>query len=163
MLALARPARVVIELGTIKSLHPKARLSYGYSTLAWLKLTDGEVHSVDNDRLSIARSRLAVIRLFGPMPKRLHYHEQDGVEFLQKFEQQIDLLYLDGPGREGSKECVRTIATRMLPGSVLLMDDCDIDGAPPLDGRRQAAWLAQDYGFTLIQDSHRQCLLQKRV
>lgn len=153
--------KVIVDIGSIKSLAIKAHSSYGYSVLAWLT-TEANVYSIDTDPSALVRAgELIKSRLGNPAFDRWRAWEGDGAKLLTDFAF-IDILYIDGPGEEGSKRCVEIAADPGGPlrsGGLLLLDDCDLPEGR--DGRRNAVRLAVQLGFKALRDTDRQVLLVK--
>ena len=152
--------RVIIDLGCIKSNHPKAPGSYGWSTLAWAKLCPmAIIHTVDIDPRAVRVSKGVLgARLSKGELSRIRFHKEDAVRFLKRFSQEIDILYFDGPGEQGSREGLHAAASKSLQlSSVILFDDCDLPEGK--DGRRPVIADALSLGFVTVKDTGRQVLM----
>jgi hypothetical protein len=87
----------------------------------------------------------------------------DGIWFLDHFEHNIDLLYLDGPhpdrenGRRWAADAFVAALPRFARAAVFLIDDTDL----PRRGKGEFAIpLAESAGFALIEEG-RQALLAR--
>ncbi len=135
---------VIVEIGTIRDIRPAARYTDGYSSLHWTQTND-RVFCVDNSGWSLRITK----KLVGDCPN-VSYHLEDGIEFLTSFDDEIDLLYIDGPdhdsgGQEFADKCVAVAPMRTK--SIILIDDCDFDD----DGKGKFAIItAMNLGFNLL-------------
>lgn len=126
--------KTIVEVGCMRQLltHPLEEDRHiccgdGHSTIYWGK-SGLDVHSVDinEDACKIAAKGCAA------MPN-VRVTCVDGIEFLQKFQGTIDLLYLDAwdalkgtPYAEKHLEAYEVCKGKLAPSSIVLIDDTDI-------------------------------------
>ncbi|MEN6301285.1 MAG: class I SAM-dependent methyltransferase [Armatimonadia bacterium] len=82
--------RVIVEIGSIRGEGRQHLVGDGHSTIAWAEHAE-DVFSIDIDPRATELTR-RLTQQYGNVTAVT----QDGVEFLQAFDQPIDLLYLDG-------------------------------------------------------------------
>ena len=109
----------------------------GHSTFFFAR-TGLEVHSVDVDTECRAQIERSYENLAKPLPSNLHLHiPEDGLEFLSRFDQRIDLLYLDGWDKgtplcaEHHLEAYLRSRDKLAPKHLISIDDTDfrtVDG-----------------------------------
>jgi hypothetical protein len=158
------PDGPIVEVGIIRDMRVVARQADGWATLAWLGI-GRSIHCVDTDPKAIQTTGDLIYDKIGS--ERVKLHLREGVDFLQELDEQIALLYLDGPdadkgGQEAHLEMFR--ACRGQP-YLILIDDCD-----PWPGRWEGRGKghlvlpeALATGYTLIADNRRQVLLRLDV
>jgi hypothetical protein len=140
-----RQGRLVVEIGSIRQ---RGNLvGDGYSTVAWAQFAE-QVYSVDIDAEATALTREETGE-FGNVVAVT----QDGVEFLEAFNEPIDLLYLDAwdaflPGSQENHLRAYMAARRNLHDlSLILIDDTNLgDGGK---GRLVVPRAIED-GFNVI-------------
>jgi hypothetical protein len=120
----ARQGRLIVEIGSIRQ---RGNLDGdGYSTVAWAQFAE-RVYSVDIDPAATALTREETGE-FGNVSALT----QDGVEFLNAFDQPIDLLYLDAwdaflPGSPENHLRAYVAARKNLHDrSLILIDDTNL-------------------------------------
>jgi hypothetical protein len=140
-----RQGRLVVEIGSIRQ---RGNLvGDGYSTVAWAQFAE-QVYSVDIDAEATGLTREETEE-FGNVVAVT----QDGVEFLEAFNEPIDLLYLDAwdaflPGSQENHLRAYMAARRNLHDrSLILIDDTNlVDGGK---GRLVVPRAMED-GFNVI-------------
>jgi predicted O-methyltransferase YrrM len=150
----ARQGRLIVEIGSIRQ---RGNLSGdGYSTVAWAQHAE-KVYSVDIDPAATALT-LEETAEFGNVTALT----QDGVEFLQRFTQPIDLLYLDAwdaflPGSAENHLRAYVAARKSLhQRSLILIDDTDLGNQSK---GRLVIPRSLDNGFSVIFSEGKQTLL----
>jgi predicted O-methyltransferase YrrM len=124
-----RGGRVIVEIGSIRRANPRARLWDGHSTVAWAMHAE-KVYSVDVDTFASDLTR-RLTEEFG----NVEVVNGDGLEFLQLFCGQIDLLYLDAwdthlPNcRSKHLDAYRVARSLLHDRSLILIDDARVKGA----------------------------------
>ena len=147
--------KTIVEIGTMRHpmIHgldeydPKCCIE-GHSTLFWAD-TGAEVFTVDVSA-RCAEILVGATRTF----RNLHVYTADGIWFLKRFEQPIDLLYLDAwdlvPGLDYAEKHLEAYVAaqpRLSKTCVILIDDTDILNGGK--GRLVIPRLIRD-GFELI-------------
>jgi len=84
-----RGGKLIVEIGSIRDANPKARLTDGYSTVAWA-LNAKRVISVDIESYATILTK-SLTAEYG----NVEAITCDGIKFLEGFNEPIDLLYLD--------------------------------------------------------------------
>jgi predicted O-methyltransferase YrrM len=118
-----RGGRRIVEIGSIRMRDNID--GDGYSTLAWVRHAE-QVYSVDIDPLATA---LTLEETAGC--DNITALTQDGVEFLEGFDQPIDLLYLDAwdaflpDSAENHLRAYLAAQKNLHPRSLILIDDTD--------------------------------------
>ena len=103
--------KVIVEIGTQR--HGLSRTDDGQSTEIFAEWGD-EVWSVDTDPLALEKAKEAV-------GEKVNFVQEDGVEFLKKFNKPINLLYLDGSN--DPIETAQQYSVCIVQG-VVVLDDC---------------------------------------
>jgi hypothetical protein len=131
-----RGARVLVETGTAREGLAGSK-SQGASTIVfglWAKRHGAVLHSVDISSGSIVAAESEVQRR--GLSGVVRFHRQDSVEFLERFGEPVDLLYLDSYDYSKDDESVQrasqqhhlrellAIETRLHERSMVLIDDC---------------------------------------
>jgi hypothetical protein len=103
----------------------------GHSTFFWAD-AGFEVHTVDVDENCIDRVNWCYSNLEIEKPKNLHIHiPKDGIEFLNEFSKNIDILFLDGWDKgtpnyaEKHLECYEIARKKLSETHLILIDDTD--------------------------------------
>ena len=151
-----RQGRLIVELGSIRQ---RGNVNGdGYSTIAWAQCAE-EVYSIDINPAATALTE-ELTRDF----TNVIAITQDGIEFLQKFGQSIDLLYLDAwdaflPGsQENHLYAYLAVRKNLHPRSLILIDDTDLGSHSK--GRLVIPQALED-GFAVLFSEHKQTLLGK--
>jgi glycosyltransferase involved in cell wall biosynthesis/predicted O-methyltransferase YrrM len=124
---------MIVEIGMQRANSPDGD---GNSTTvfdSFLSMYGGTLHSVDVDQRCIDLCQSELIRL-GTMTDSVHLHRDDGIAFLETFNEPIDLLYLDAWDYCGSEDDLKRseinhlkamiAAERTLAdGALVLIDD----------------------------------------
>ena len=122
-----------------------------------------QIHTVDisGDAIAIARTVTAEFFDF------ICYHQMTSEAFLETFDGQIDLLYMDTgeTGEEAAqlhlREATIVLSRELLtPRAIVLVDDVDVTPRGPSKGEYSIPYLCQ-HGFDIIRSDY-QVLLQKR-
>jgi predicted O-methyltransferase YrrM len=135
----ARRARMLVETGTARGGLARTKAE-GASTVVfglWAKRHGARLHSVDIEPSSIEQARTAVAET--QLTDVVDFHLGDSVAFLRGFDRPVDFLYLDSfdwhhePAiqqacQEHHLKEFEAIETRLHDGSVVLIDDCGVDG-----------------------------------
>jgi len=95
----------IVETGCIRNLSDEYKNGDGWSTLNWeyyAKKTNSIVYTVDINQEHINQSKQIV-----PPSVYVNYNVGDSVEFLNKFDKKIDLLFLDSFDYCGDEENIK--------------------------------------------------------
>ncbi len=152
----------IVEIGTLRD----STKGGGHSTYKFGEFCSrfgGTVHTVDILKEAIDFSKTAS-KEYQPW---IQYHVSDSVDFLEKFDGKIDLLYLDGfdstPGMEkaASEQQLKEIKTalpKLADGCAGLLDDADL----PEGGKAGlSSKFLLDNGFKLEINAYQQLYTRK--
>lgn len=134
-LLTAIKAKIIVETGTSRE-GLKGAKSNGAATIVfghWAKLNGAKLHSVDISPESVAIARKAVAER--GLQDTVTIHLDDSLNFLHKFEEPVDFLYLDSYDYSDDPEIQRKsqqhhleefkrIEDRLGRNSLVLIDDC---------------------------------------
>lgn len=124
---------VIIETGTAR-MGKEWCLTDGCSTFIfaeWVEKNGGTLFSVDISKESIQTCKSAL----KAQQRFVTFAQSDSVVFLQKFNKQIDFLYLDSfdfdennpiPSQEHHLKEIIAAYPHLTPNSVVMIDDCDL-------------------------------------
>lgn len=107
-----KPIRTLVEIGT----------GLGYSSKLFRSiLPQATIHSVDRskDRLALAKENLK--------DDCIELHESDGIEFLENFNEPIDLLFLDG-AKSQYEHMVRACLDNITKDGIIITDNIFVRG-----------------------------------
>lgn len=158
----------VLDLGCMKSRAEVAEFSYGWSTIAWIKLCPhAHITTVDIDPVAVNTSKRLIREKLKWSPQQLNdsrvFHiNQDAMEFAKAASDlplDFSIIYFDGPGEHGSREVLNIMSPRLPIGTVILFDDCDLPEGK--DGRRPVIPDAVKLGFEVVKDNGRQVLMKR--
>jgi len=96
---------VIVETGCIRNTSEESKFGDGWSTLNWeyyAKNTNSRVFVVDIDNNHLEKSKQVV-----PPSEWVEYTKSDSIEYLEKFDKKIDLLFLDSYDYCGDEENIR--------------------------------------------------------
>ena len=155
---------VLVEIGTLRD----DTVGGGHSSYKFGEYCakhDGRLHTVDILEDAIALSERATADYL----PWIEHHVNDSTAFLSAFDQQIDLLYLDGfdstPGNEAAasaKQLGEIVAAypKLSEHAVVLLDDADLPG----EGKTYSSsrFLAQ-HGFTLVEEDYQRLYARAAV
>lgn len=155
------PEGPIVEVGIIRDVRPVAQQADGWATLAWLG-SGRQVYCVDTDQKAVQATTGLIQGKAGS--ERVKTQRSDGVSFLQELDEQIALLYLDGPDADKDGQQAHLEMFRACKGQpyLVLIDDCD-----PWPGRwegrgkgRLVVPEALETGYSIVADNRRQVLLR---
>jgi hypothetical protein len=95
----------IVETGCIRGTSDESKMGDGWSTLNWefyAKQTGSTVYVVDINADHLKRSKEIV-----PESEHVKYELSDSIEYLQRFDKKIDLLFLDSFDYCGDAENIR--------------------------------------------------------
>jgi len=95
----------IVETGCIRNTTEESKLGDGWSTLNWdyyAKKTNSKVYVVDIDENHLKKSKEVV-----PPSEYVIYTKDDSINYLEKFSEKIDLLFLDSYDYCGDEENIR--------------------------------------------------------
>lgn len=131
----------VIEIGTIRLAVANHCInnnfnspccSDGHSTYFWAH-HGFETHTVDIDPNCRTAIQWTYENLKQEYPINLHLHNQDGIEFLRNYQEEIPFLFLDGWDKgstnyaENHLEAYMVCKDKLSPTHFILIDDTDYD------------------------------------
>ncbi len=160
-----RAAKVLVETGTARCGLKDAK-GDGASTVVfgqWAQKHDTILYSVDIDPQSIQNAAADL----GDCRDHVKLVLGDSVEFLARFKEPIDFLYLDSydydeqdpePSQEHHLKEVLAVMPRLHDKSIILIDDCKLKGGG--NGKLVIAYLLQ-HGWKVDRNAY-QVLLVKR-
>jgi len=146
----------ILEIGAIRDARPIAARADGHATVKWAE-SGYRTITLDTSAKALDITR----RLINDAPNVELIHG-DGLAYLETFQGQINLLYLDGPhpAKEDGVRFSLLAYTKALPkmpkGSLILIDDCDIT---PGKGDQMVPKAVRD-GWKILKKD-RQVLLQR--
>ena len=146
-------AKCIVEIGCCPfPLDAPLAECYGLSTLKlgqWAMENNAVLYSCDINPDSVANAQKIVQdnKIHGVMLECL-----DGAEYLNRFPQQIDLLYLDNGGPDVTLEQFKIAENRMSPKGVIILDDAhtDSDGLFSKGTTTIPYAISQDYDIQLL-------------
>ncbi len=163
-------SKVIVETGTSRE-GLKGAKSNGAATIVfgkWALQNGGVLHSVDISLESISQAQAEVNNQ--GLQDVVNIHHSDSVKFLQNFNQQVDLLYLDSydysshdieiqkKSQEHHLAEFKSIENCLHHNSVVLIDDCDL----PNGGKGK---LVIEYmlsrGWKTVMDSYQVLLVRE--
>jgi len=132
-------AKVIIETGTSRFGLDGAR-SQGAATIVfgtWAKHNNAILHSVDISDKSVAVALLEVEKC--DLSKNVKIHHSDSIDFLEKFQGEVDFLYLDSYDYSDDVEVQKmsqlhhlnefiAIEKQLHKNTIVLIDDCALPG-----------------------------------
>lgn len=132
-------SKILIETGTSRE-GLKGAKSNGAATIVygkWAKLNNAHLYSVDISEKSIRVANQEITKQ--QLSDNVTLHLMDSVEFLNKFEQKVDFLYLDSYDYSSDKEIqllsqkhhldeFKAIEDKLHKNTIVLIDDCDLEG-----------------------------------
>lgn len=95
----------IVETGCIRNTTEESKIGDGWSTLNWKYYSDNtgsDVHVVDINDGHMKKSKEIV-----PESNLIKYYLNDSVDFLNKFDKKIDLLFVDSFDFCGDEENIR--------------------------------------------------------
>ena len=158
-----RNAKVIVETGTSRFGYKALRSDGGFTIIAghWCAVNKAQLYSVDINPLALENIK----QVIGLLSNNIKIVWCDSVEFLKKFNQPIDFLYLDSfdfeeknpvPSQEHHLREIQVAYDKLHPNSVVMIDDCDL----PHGGKGK---LVIDYllkkGWEIIADSYQVILV----
>lgn len=164
-LSVDRKFKIIVETGTSRGkkkffFFNKMNWKDGMSTLMFAEFVNeinGELHSCDISKKNIESARSFTKRY----SENTFFYVNDSVDFLNKFNKSIDLLYLDSfdghnvelASKHQLNEAKASI-NKLKPNSLVLLDD---KGAKTLYSLK----FFNDKGFKIIEESKNQLLLSQ--
>jgi predicted O-methyltransferase YrrM len=125
-LAKSKQAKVVLEIGSIRNNEPNYQIGDGHATMFWVNNFD-EVYSYDIDPKATE-----LTNFLAGTKGNLVAETRDGLEAINSFPKQIDLLYLDAwdviPGTdymEKHLEAFKLAEPKLHKESIVLIDDME--------------------------------------
>lgn len=162
-------AQTIIETGTSRE-GLKGAKSNGAATLVfgkWARENNAELHSVDISQKSVDVAQQWVEKC--NLTENVQVHLSDSVAFLEKFDNKVDLLYLDSfdytPDRAMQiasqehhlKEFI-AIQDKLHKDTIVLIDDCKLPGGGK--GKMVIKYM-QEQGWKILIESYQVLLLHK--
>ena len=142
--------------------------SDGHGGIFWT-LEGFDVHSVDIDENCITNCIWSFNTFNSEIPSNLHLHiPKDGIEFLTEFNNNIDVLFLDGwdvgsnQYREKHLESFQVAKNKLSEIHLILIDDTDY----VLEDDGKDAFLTPELislGYTLIFDGRQKLFINKKI
>lgn len=138
----------------------------GHGGIIW-SLEGFEVYSCDIDPHCKTQAEWSFGNIRRPFPENLHLHiPEDGISFLDNFDKQIDVLFLDGwdtgthEYREKHLESFLVAKDKLADTHLILIDDTDFD----IEGEGKDAFLSPhllDLGYILLFDGRQKLYINK--
>jgi len=162
-------AKVLIETGTsregLKGVRSQGAASIVFGK--WAKENEAILHSVDISEESIRVAKMEVEAQ--KLDKYVNLHLSDSVEFLTKFKEKVDLLYLDSydysedievqkKSQEHHLKEFKAIENLLHKNSIVLIDDCKLPGGGK--GKTVIAYM-QTQGWKILMEKYQVLLLHK--
>ena len=131
-----RKAKILVETGTAR-IGLRGAKGNGASTIifaTWAQKNDAVLHSVDISEESIIGAKDEAVRQ--GLVECVKWHREDSVEFLAKFREPVDFLYLDSYDYDKKDTSIqiasqehhlaefKAIESRLHEKSLVLIDDC---------------------------------------
>ncbi|MGB5943065.1 MAG: class I SAM-dependent methyltransferase [Leeuwenhoekiella sp.] len=162
-------AKLLIETGTSR-LGLKGSKSNGAATIVfgkWAKLNGAKLHSVDINPESVRVAKSAVANQ--SLSAYTEIHTSDSVDYLQKFNDQVDFLYLDSydysldpevqkASQEHHLKEFQAIENQLHTNIIVMIDDCDLPGGGK--GKTVIAYML-NRGWTVDKSAYQVILLKK--
>jgi SAM-dependent methyltransferase len=160
LLKIKKDKFTFVEIGTLRDNN----IGGGHSTYKWAEfcsLFNGLLYSVDISREAVKFSQNACSN-FLPWIK---YSVSDSVEFLDKFSQQIDFLYLDGldvgkdvkPAQEKQLQEIQAALPHLADKCIVLLDDA---GLPDKGKTKLSSDFLKSQGFHLSIDDYQRLFVR---
>ena len=158
-------AKVLIETGTSREGLNGAK-SNGAATIVygkWAKLNKAHLHSVDISDKSIRIARQEVEKQ--NLSSNVTLHLNDSVEFLNKFEEKVDFLYLDSYDytKDKAQQLLSqkhhlaefiAIEDKLHKNTIILIDDCDLEGGGKgklvIEYMKEKDWLIEMEAYQIL-------------
>jgi len=158
-------AKVLIETGTSRE-GLKGAKSNGAATIVygkWAKLNKAHLHSVDISDKSIRIAKQEVEKQ--NLSSNVTLHLNDSVEFLNKFEEKVDFLYLDSYDytKDKAQQLLSqkhhlaefiAIEDKLHKNSIVLIDDCDLEGGGKgklvIEYMKEKDWLIEMEAYQIL-------------
>lgn len=121
-----RDGKLIVEIGSIRDATPTAKITDGYSTVAWA-LHAERVISVDIEPYATVLTKI-LTKEYG----NVEAITCDGVKFLEEFQEPIDLLYLDAwdghlaDCKSKHLEAYRVARKNFHENTLILIDDAHV-------------------------------------
>jgi len=158
-------AKVLIETGTSRE-GLKGAKSNGAATIVygkWAKLNKAHLHSVDISDKSIRIAKQEVEKQ--NLSSNVTLHLNDSVEFLNKFEEKVDFLYLDSYDytKDKAQQLLSqkhhlaefiAIEDKLHKNTIILIDDCDLEGGGKgklvIEYMKEKDWLIEMEAYQIL-------------
>lgn len=164
-------AKTIIETGTSRE-GLKGAKSNGAATIVfgkWAKENNAFVHSVDISMESVKNAQKEVNRQ--NLQSAVKIYHSDSLEFLENFEERVDMLYLDSydyssdvdiqkKSQQHHLEEFKKIERKLHENSIVLIDDCDLPNGGK--GKLVIEYMG-DRGWKILMDEYQVLLVRKNV
>jgi len=138
----------------------------GHGGIFWA-LNGFETYSVDIDANCKTQAEWSFENIKKPFPSNLHLHiPQDGIKFLEEFDKEIEILFLDGWDvgtdlyREKHLEAFNVAKSKLSPIHLILIDDTDFEiGAQGKDHLLSPELIR--LGYTLLFDGRQKLYINQ--
>ncbi len=158
-------SKILIETGTSRE-GLKGAKSNGAATIVygkWAKINNAHLHSVDISEKSIRVAKQEVEKQ--NLSSNVTLHLNDSVEFLNKFEQKVDFLYLDSYDYTNDKaqqllsqkhhlDEFKAIEDKLHKNTIVLIDDCDLEGGGKgklvIEYMKEKDWLIEMEAYQVL-------------
>lgn len=162
-------AKTIIETGTSREgLH--GAKSNGAATIVfgkWASAHDAFIHSVDISENSVFKAQQEVDRQ--ELNNWVKIHQSDSIDFLKKFNDKVDFLYLDSydysddvevqqKSQEHHLKEFKAIEAKLHENSIVLIDDCDLPNGGK--GKLAIAYMLAN-GWRIEEDAYQVLLLRE--
>ena len=163
-------AKTIVETGTSREGLQGAK-SNGAATIVfgkWAKENGAFLHSVDISEESVTNAQKEVDRQ--QLQNVVKIHHSDSLEFLKKFDQSVDFLYLDSYDYSHTDVAIqqksqehhllefKAIEGQLHAASVVLIDDCDLPNGGK--GKTVIAYMRQN-GWKILSESYQVLLVRE--
>lgn len=162
-------AKMIIETGTSRE-GLKGAKSNGAATIVfgkWASRNNAFVHSVDISEASVTHAQKEVDRQH--LQDFVKIHLSDSLVFLEKFDQKVDLLYLDSydysndidvqkKSQQHHLEEFKRIEDQLHENTLVLIDDCDLPNGGK--GKSVIAYMLER-GWKVLMESYQVLLVRE--